>query len=603
MTLPPCPWEAPPATWTVARCRAGAARLGAVVPLDGLDALAATAQNEPAVAAWLDGATAHLALGAWTDPADWPQATEHPDLAPIWLAAFLATVPEALGRLRGLGLDDAVAEATLLDLARWTAVWRRRQGAWGLGEIGWLSRHWRAGIVELGRLQFEAATWRGPRCRIGTDVLWPGRPIISVHIPEGGPLSAEACEDAFARAAVILPRIWKIQADTPVVCQSWLFDPWLREALPPTANLLRFQDLWSHRPGWSEDRSLLRYCFDREGVTAGDDLPRDTTLRRAAADRLAAGGTWVGGVGMRAWPWTEKPVAAEAKDRPAPALVVLAAGLGSRFGGDKQVAAVGPRDETILAFTAFDARRAGFAEVILVVRPGMEDTVRALVADRIGRQIPVRLVPQPLGRPRPWGTAHALACALEGLHRPCGVVNADDWYGVDGIRRLAEGLTRDDVDGVCVTYPLGRTLSAHGGVNRAVCAREDGLLVGIEEVVDIRADARGISAPTGPALRADTAVSLNCWGFQPWTYPGFRRAVADFLASDPEPKAECFLPTVIMDHIRAGSWRIAALSADSDWCGLTYAADRAAVAARLRQATTAGDYPEPLWAEARGAHA
>jgi CTP:molybdopterin cytidylyltransferase MocA len=355
---------------------------------------------------------------------------------------------------------------------------------------------------------------------------------------------------------------------------------------------------------------MLRYIFDREQVTAATpDLPMASTLQRAAAAHLKSGGEWVGGVGVRAIPWVWKPeiTAVPVERQQRPALVVLAAGLGSRFGGNKQLAQVGPAGETILDFTVHDAIRFGFAEVILVVRPGMEETVRGMVADRISRHIPVRLVPQACDRPRPWGTAHALACALPGLERPCGVVNADDWYNPEGIRLLAEALAASSSEGVLVSYRLGRTLSPNGPVNRAVCGINNaGFLTQVDEACGIVAGAAGpcIVNKDGTVAQQfsdDTPVSLNLWGFHTHTYAAIQMAVQRFLASDPAPTAECFLPSVVMDHIRSDGWKITTRCADADWCGLTYPADHESVCARLTQATADGLYPSPLWAAAQRA--
>lgn len=291
-----------------------------------------------------------------------------------------------------------------------------------------------------------------------------------------------------------------------------------------------------------------------------------------------------------------------------PALVVLAAGMGSRFGGDKQVAQVGPHDETILDYTAFDARRWGFGEVVLVVRREMQATVAAMVGDRLARRMPVRYVFQDMheplpglptpGRSKPWGTAHALACALRGLSVPCGVVNADDWYAPGGIRALANQLARADTEGCLVAYPLARTLSPNGAVNRAVCSSNRwGGLESIAETTGIAAaPGGGIVDGQGRPLAPETPVSLNLWGLQPAAYAGFLADVDAFIrAHAGESAGECQLPDLVMAGMRARRWSVRVVQADADWCGLTYQADRPAVQARLARAVAEGDYPAPLW--------
>ena len=309
---------------------------------------------------------------------------------------------------------------------------------------------------------------------------------------------------------------------------------------------------------------------------------------------------------------SQKPQSGQVPALPAsgpPALVVLAAGMGSRFGGDKQVAQVGPHGETILDYTAFDARRCGFGEVVLVVRREMQATVAGLVGDRLARQLPVRYVFQdtaePIagaraaaGRKKPWGTAHALSCALRVLAVPCGVVNADDWYAPQGIQALASQLARGEAEGCLVAYPLLRTLSTNGAVNRAVCASGDrGELVSIHETTGIIGGPGGrILDGAGRELAPPTPVSLNLWGFQPGFYPGFIAAVEAFIRAHlDETEGECQLPSVVMDGIRQGRWTMRMVHAEADWCGLTYRADREAVQTRLARAVAEGEYPAPLW--------
>lgn len=297
-----------------------------------------------------------------------------------------------------------------------------------------------------------------------------------------------------------------------------------------------------------------------------------------------------------------------------PALIVLAAGMGSRFGGDKQVANVGPHGETILDFTAYDALRAGFVETILVVRRENRQLVEDLVGKRISKHIPVRYafqdIAEPLpgvqvttGRSKPWGTAHALTCALRGLNRPCGVVNADDWYSPAGMLALARLLGRCDAAGTLVTYPLGRTLSPNGPVNRAVCttnqwncltsiAETTGIVAGTDGFAEVRATDGTVTR----TLAGDTPVSLNLWGFQPNFYAPFIADVEEWVRTHlAATDGECMLPLVAMDGCAKHNWQIRCDLAQADWTGLTYQADRSAVQERLARATAEGAYPSPLW--------
>ena len=303
------------------------------------------------------------------------------------------------------------------------------------------------------------------------------------------------------------------------------------------------------------------------------------------------------------------PLRPREQDRPA--LVVLAAGMGSRFGGDKQVAQVGPHGETILDFTTFDARRYGFVEVVLVVRPDNQALVAETVGNRLARQLPVRYVFQDINEPlpgvqvptrkKPWGTAHALACALRVLDRPCGVVNADDWYSPAGMLALARLLGRCDNSAALITYPLARTLSPHGPVNRAVCTVNNWSdLTSINETIGIVAGTNGpeVKAADGSVakLAPDTPVSLNLWGFQPNLYAPFIADVEAWIRANIEATGgECMLPLLVMAGRDRHGWNTRTVLTQGDWTGLTYQADRPAVQERLAAATTAGDYPAPLW--------
>jgi hypothetical protein len=350
---------------------------------------------------------------------------------------------------------------------------------------------------------------------------------------------------------------------------------------------------------WPRLCALAEVLWSPAGTRDWPDFQRRMAVHETRLDALGVGRFHMPAPGrIPAWP----------ADR-TPSLVVLAAGLGSRFGGDKQIAEVGPTGETILDFTAFDACRWGFGEIVLVVRPGMQPAVAAAVGDRLARHLPVRYVVQDPAEPlpgmtvperrKPWGTAHALACALRGLERPCGVVNADDWYGPEGMRVLANQLARGDAEGCLVAYRLERTLSAHGPVNRALCAADAaGGLTGIREVSGIIVGPEGPEqrGPDGTRHRLEGAapVSLNLWGFQPNRYPELIAAVAAAipgLAGD----GECQLPAVVMEGIRARTWGIRMVQADADWCGLTYRADHEQVRQRLARAVAEGAYPTPLW--------
>jgi hypothetical protein len=296
-------------------------------------------------------------------------------------------------------------------------------------------------------------------------------------------------------------------------------------------------------------------------------------------------------------------------------LVVLAAGVGSRYGGPKQLDRVGPGGATLLDYAAFDARRAGFDRAVLVVREGMEAEVRAAAGDRIGRHMPVAyavqggalprgLVPPP-GRTKPWGTGHATLAAAPFVDGPFAVVNADDFYGRGSYRVLAEHLRRP-LDGppaefAIVGFPLATTTSPDGPVSRGVCAVDEaGFLVSIREVLKVERDgddARGLDeAGAWQPIKGDTPVSLNFWGFSPALLPALDEGFGRFLDRHAgSTSAEYFLLSAVQSLVDAGKARVRVLGGGGPWGGLTYPGDRPRLAALVESLTARGEYPPSLW--------
>jgi NDP-sugar pyrophosphorylase family protein len=291
-------------------------------------------------------------------------------------------------------------------------------------------------------------------------------------------------------------------------------------------------------------------------------------------------------------------------------LVVLAAGLGSRFGGSKQTAGVGPSGEWLLDYSIFDARRAGFDDVVLVIKPGSQEHFAAVI-DRWRHRIDVRLVeqrpddvpawfPAPGERTKPWGTVHALLAARDAVTSPFAMINADDFYGRDAYvlaARAAEGLpglrTRDSKGhAVIVGMRLQATLSDHGAVTRGVCeADARGLVTNITE----RA---GLAQPLAAPLTGSEAVSMNFWVFEPEVFAELARIFDAFLRrSGADPKAESLLPEAVNDLARAGRLSVWLETAPGPWFGLTHQRDREETAEGLRRLTEADVYPTPLWGD------
>jgi hypothetical protein len=295
-------------------------------------------------------------------------------------------------------------------------------------------------------------------------------------------------------------------------------------------------------------------------------------------------------------------------------LVVLAAGMGSRYGGMKQLDGVGPAGETLMDYSVYDAVRAGFTRVVFVIRPEMEEAFHAFAAGRYGDQISVTTAHQrlddlpggyvvPVGRAKPWGTAHAVLAAEPGVTGPFAVVNADDFYGEPAYAAVAQFL-QGAAGGTppawaVVGYRLRDTLSESGGVNRGVCHTDaDGWLQGIEEVTDITVARDGYSGRAGPTLRhydGREPVSMNMWAFTPEVFGLLRRGFVRFLHEEGLHRREYLLPTITQEAVHRGEARIRVLDAGSQWYGMTYPDDRPVVAAALRMLTTSGRYRSPLW--------
>jgi hypothetical protein len=296
-------------------------------------------------------------------------------------------------------------------------------------------------------------------------------------------------------------------------------------------------------------------------------------------------------------------------------LVILAAGVGSRYGGLKQLDAVGPSGETIIDYSAFDAARAGFERAVLVVRPETEADFRATVGRRMSSHLGVEYVHQTLALPagvpgaaaarrKPWGTGHAVLAARAAVGGRFAVINADDFYGAESYRSLAAFL-RDPgpsrpTDFALQGFRIGPTLSAAGAVSRGLCrADRDGFLEAITEILEVRrdgaggryTDARGVER----RLSGDELVSMNMWAFTPAVFDELEHAFGGFLArSAADPSAEFLLPAAIQSMIAAGRARVRMLPEAGRWCGITYREDRAQVAAQIARLVAGGLYPEHL---------
>ncbi len=295
-----------------------------------------------------------------------------------------------------------------------------------------------------------------------------------------------------------------------------------------------------------------------------------------------------------------------------PALLVLAAGMGSRFGGLKQIDPVGPNGETIIDYSVFDAFRSGFGRLVFVIRRDIEGDFREAIGARFEARLPVDYVFQeldklppgftaPAGRQKPWGTGHAILMAADVMDGPFAVINGDDFYGVNSFQLLGRHLQAGGADCAMVGFVLKNTLSEFGHVARGVCRTSaDGLLEGVTELTDIEPEGAGArftdAAGHVQPLTGAEIVSMNMWGFTPALFPHLRRQMVSFLEQHGgDPKAEFFIPTVVNTLIAAGQMRFQVLRTPDSWFGVTYRDDRPRVIESLRRLIRRGDYPEKLW--------
>lgn len=275
----------------------------------------------------------------------------------------------------------------------------------------------------------------------------------------------------------------------------------------------------------------------------------------------------------------------------------MAAGRGSRFGGMKQVAGIGPAGESLFDYAVYDALRCGFHDVVFVVSPESRGPVAEHAEAGCGRHAEVRYALQEApGRAKPWGTGHALLCASAEVSGPFGVVNADDFYGQSSYALLARALAAGPVHHVLVGFNLRDSLSPNGGVSRGVCQVEDGALVAITELHDIAEEGGAIRNAEGVALAGDELISANLWGFQPSFGTVLRAEFDRFLAArGHEPGAEFLIGDAVGSLPRHGDAGVRVVPTAERFLGMTYQGDVAAVTAEIASLVAAGRYPTPLW--------
>jgi dTDP-glucose pyrophosphorylase len=297
-----------------------------------------------------------------------------------------------------------------------------------------------------------------------------------------------------------------------------------------------------------------------------------------------------------------------------PTLLVLAAGMGTRYGGNKQLDEVGPSGETIIDYSIYDAIRAGFGKIVFVIRRDIEEQVKERFVDRLQGKIEVDYVFQEItnlpegvkvapDRQKPWGTSHAILVTKDKIKEPFGVINADDYYGVESFRILRDFLVNDkDPNNYCIVgYKLGNTLSDHGHVNRGVCvAGDDELLRHIVETRQIEKTRDGATAP-GPDgkplhFTGNEIVSMNLWGFKPSCYDFLGKEFRNFINNyGMDLKSELDIPTSVDKFVKNGEITIKILMSNERWFGVTYREDKPFVVESIKKMIRKGVYPARIY--------
>jgi choline kinase len=297
-----------------------------------------------------------------------------------------------------------------------------------------------------------------------------------------------------------------------------------------------------------------------------------------------------------------------------PTLLILAAGMASRYGGMKQIESFGPSGETIMDYSIYDAIRAGFGKVVFIIREEFADNFRNIFEPKLKGRVETGYVYQeltaftggrqiPADRTKPWGTAHAVLCAKDMVKEPFAVINADDFYGRDAFEKAYSFLTGscDETTWSIIGYDLLNTLSDHGTVNRGVCEVDGaGNLVSVRERLNIHRENGKVVCDDDQQpheIPADSKVSMNFWCFSPGIFNFSQSLFNDFLDQYMEvPKSEFFIPIVADEFIRAGQGKIRVIGTSSSWFGVTYKQDAPAVKDAVTQLVTSGEYPSSLWA-------
>ncbi|MGR3809632.1 nucleotidyltransferase family protein [Jiulongibacter sp. NS-SX5] len=297
-----------------------------------------------------------------------------------------------------------------------------------------------------------------------------------------------------------------------------------------------------------------------------------------------------------------------------PTLLILAAGMGSRYGGIKQLDSFGPNGETIIDYSLFDAIRAGFGKVVFIIREELKEDFERVFGPKLKGKIDYdyaiqgfqSYVPESLGtaeRAKPWGTGHAMLCAWEQTETPFAVINADDFYGQEAFQTMAEFLSGNEDESVhaMIGYHVKNTLSENGTVSRGVCERDSGdFLTSVVERTKILRNDEGkivfLDEGEPIELGENTPVSMNFWGFMPSVFEKTKAYFSDYAEKNFDaPKAEFYIPTVMSNMMNEGVGKCKVFDTASDWFGVTYPEDKPDVQASIQKLVSEGKYPNKLW--------
>lgn len=293
-----------------------------------------------------------------------------------------------------------------------------------------------------------------------------------------------------------------------------------------------------------------------------------------------------------------------------PTLLILAAGIGSRYGGLKQVDSIGPHGEAIIEYSIYDAIRSGFGKVVFVIRKSIEDDFKAKFGGKFEDKIAIEYAYQELDmlvegitdlpkREKPWGTAHAVLAAADVIHEPFAIINADDFYGITAYPAMADFLVNECTADyyAMIGYILKNTLSDNGSVSRGVCViDENNVLSAINETHKIERVNSQIQSEGGGQLSENTLVSMNFFGFHHTVFPALRASFINFVQHNRDnPKAEFYIPLFVTEQIQAGKVKMTVIPNEEQWYGVTYREDKAVVQQAFSALTDVGNYPQGLW--------